>query len=60
MNLNVFLLTIETDLMTEIEKLSEEKLLQSKTISQLEQNIQKLSNQFLIYQNNLEYYFCLF
>lgn len=39
-------ITLETDLMSEIEKLSQEKHLQSKNISQLEQNIQKLSNHF--------------
>lgn len=34
--------------MSEIEKLSQEKLLQSKNISQLEQNVQQLSNHFLL------------
>ena len=36
-------LNIETELMSEIEKISEEKHLQSQKISQLEQNIQKSS-----------------
>lgn len=53
MKLHLFVLILETDLMTEIEKLSEDKHLQSKTISQLEQTIQKLSNHFLFYKNTL-------
>lgn len=43
--------------MTEIEKLSEEKHFQCKTISQLEQTIQKLSNHFFIYSITLKCYF---
>lgn len=60
MNLHLIVFIVETDLMTEIEKLTEEKHFQCKTISQLEQTIQKLSNHILIYQNILEYYFCIF
>lgn len=43
----------ETNLMSEIEKVSEEKYVKSQKISQLEQNIHKLSK--LFYNIHLKY-----
>lgn len=54
-NLIYFFCSIENDLMSEIEKLTEEKHLQLQKISQLEEDIQKSSNLFYSYYISIIY-----